>query len=78
MIGKAQAEANRGRARYEVKRDGLHALLGRCAVDRCQNRVWVEAEPVFDSPINLGSPLREGAAVRDHGITHDSRRLKYR
>ena len=32
---------------------------------------------MFDSPINLGSHCAKGAAVREHGITEDSHRLKY-
>ncbi|MDB5863998.1 MAG: formate dehydrogenase subunit alpha, partial [Betaproteobacteria bacterium] len=34
-------------------------------------------EPVFDSPINLGSHCAKGAAIREHGMSHDSHRLKY-
>jgi len=78
MIGKAQAEAIPGQGKIEVKRTVCtHCSVG-CAVDAVvQNGVWVGQEPVFDSPINLGSHCAKGAAVRDHGITHDSRRLKY-
>ena len=42
-----------------------------------QNGVWVRQESVFDSPLNLGSHCAKGAAVRHHGMTHDSHRLKY-
>src|SRR6267143_1571049 len=78
MIGKAQAEAIPGQGKIEIKRTVCtHCSVG-CAVDAVvQNGVWVGQEPVFDSPINLGSHCAKGAAVRDHGITHDSRRLKY-
>src|SRR5467141_5394882 len=78
MIGKAQAEAIPGQGKVEIKRTVCtHCSVG-CAVDAVvQNGVWVGQEPVFDSPINLGSHCAKGAAVRDHGITHDSRRLKY-
>ena len=31
---------------------------------------------MFDSPINLGAHCAKGAAVREHGMTHDSHRLK--
>src|SRR6266851_5711046 len=76
MIDEAQAEAIPGQV--EMKRSVCtHCSVG-CAVDAVvQNGVWVGQEPVFDSPINLGSHCGKGAAVRDHGITHDSRRLKY-
>ncbi|HEV7801082.1 MAG TPA: formate dehydrogenase subunit alpha, partial [Burkholderiales bacterium] len=42
-----------------------------------QNGVWIRQEPVFDSPINLGSHCAKGASIREHGMTHDSHRLKY-
>src|SRR2546426_10540274 len=32
---------------------------------------------VFDSPINLGAHCAKGASIREHGMTHDSHRLKY-
>ncbi len=42
-----------------------------------QNGVWIRQEPVFDSPINLGAHCAKGASIREHGMTHDSHRLKY-
>jgi formate dehydrogenase major subunit len=49
-----------------------------CAIDAVvQNGVWIRQEPVFDSPINLGAHCAKGASVREHGMTHDSHRLKY-
>ena len=42
-----------------------------------QDGVWIRQEPVFDSPINLGAHCAKGASIREHGITHDSHRLKY-
>jgi formate dehydrogenase major subunit len=39
----------------------VHPLLGGCAVDAIvENGVWVRQEPVFDSPINLGSTAPRG------------------
>src|SRR5260221_1517662 len=78
MIGKAQAEAIPGQGKIEVKRTVCtHCSVG-CAVDAVvQNGVCVGQEPVFDSPVNLGSHYAKWAPVREHGITHDSRRLKY-
>src|SRR3982074_19835 len=75
---KANAEAIPGEGKVEMKRSVCtHCSVG-CAVDAVvQNGVWVGQESVFDSPINLGSPCAKGAAVRGHGMTHDSRRLKY-
>src|SRR5882762_8830110 len=66
MIGNAQAEAIPGQGKIEIKRTVCtHCSVG-CAVDAVvQNGVWVGQEPVFDSPINLGSHCAKGAAVRD-------------
>jgi len=44
-----------------------HCSVG-CAVDAVvENGVWVRQEPVFDSPLNLGSHCAKGAALREHG-----------
>jgi len=77
MIGEAEAK-NENDVKTEVRRTVCtHCSVG-CAVDAVvQNGVWVGQEPVFDSPINLGAHCAKGAAVREHGITHDSHRLKY-
>jgi formate dehydrogenase major subunit len=77
MIGRAKAESAVAKGGVtEVHRSVCtHCSVG-CAVDAVvQNGVWVRQEPVFDSPINLGSHCAKGAAVRDHG--HGERRLKY-
>jgi formate dehydrogenase major subunit len=77
MIGEAQAkDASSGK--IEVKRTVCtHCSVG-CAIDaHVQNGVWTRQEPVFDSPINLGAHCAKGASIREHGITHDSHRLKY-
>jgi formate dehydrogenase major subunit len=62
--------------KIEVKRTVCgHCSVG-CAVDAIvENGVWVRQEPVFDSPINLGSHCAKGAALREHG--HGEYRLKY-
>jgi formate dehydrogenase major subunit len=79
MIGKAEA-ANAAPAggNVEVKRTVCtHCSVG-CAIDAVvQNGVWIRQEPVFDSPLNLGAHCAKGASVREHGMTHDSHRLKY-
>ncbi|MGH8796925.1 MAG: molybdopterin-dependent oxidoreductase, partial [Caldimonas sp.] len=52
-----------------------HCSVG-CAVDAVvENGVWTRQEPVFDSPLNLGSHCAKGAALREHG--HGEYRLKY-
>ncbi|MBE7940972.1 MULTISPECIES: formate dehydrogenase subunit alpha [Ramlibacter] len=62
--------------RIEVKRTVCsHCSVG-CAVDAVvENGVWVRQEPVFDSPINMGSHCAKGAALREHG--HGEHRLRY-
>ncbi len=77
MIGEATAkDAPAGKT--EVKRTVCtHCSVG-CAIDAVvQDGVWIRQEPVFDSPINLGAHCAKGASIREHGITHDSHRLKY-
>ncbi len=80
MMQKAEASA-KGPAiaadgKMEVRRTVCtHCSVG-CAVDAVvQNGVWVRQEPVFDSPLNLGSYCAKGASVREHG--HGEHRLKY-
>jgi formate dehydrogenase major subunit len=76
MIGEAQAQAAPA-GKVEVKRTVCtHCSVG-CAIDAVvENGVWVRQEPVFDSPLNLGAHCAKGASIREHGITHDSHRLK--
>src|SRR5689334_281555 len=80
MVNKARAADTTPApgAKLEVKRTVCtHCSVG-CAIDAVvQNGVWVRQEPVFDSPINLGAHCAKGASVREHGVTHDSHRLKY-
>jgi len=77
MIGKAEAK-NEDTGKVEVKRTVCtHCSVG-CAIDAVvQNGVWIRQEPVFDSPLNLGAHCAKGASIREHGIAHDSHRLKY-
>jgi formate dehydrogenase major subunit len=77
IVGEAQS-AEAPAANVEVKRTVCtHCSVG-CAIDAVvQNGVWVRQEPVFDSPINLGAHCAKGASIREHGMTHDSHRLKY-
>src|SRR2546425_6037197 len=76
VIGKAAAKGEAGQT--EVKRTVCtHCSVG-CSIDAVvQNGVWIRQEPVFDSPLNLGAHCAKGASIREHGITHDSHRLKY-
>ena len=76
MVGEAEAKTE-GEGKLEVKRTVCtHCSVG-CAIDAVvQDGVWVRQEPVFDSPINLGAHCAKGASVREHGMTHDSHRLK--
>jgi formate dehydrogenase major subunit len=76
MVGEAQAQSA-GAGNIEVKRTVCsHCSVG-CAIDAVvENGVWIRQEPVFDSPLNLGAHCAKGASVREHGMTHDSHRLK--
>src|SRR6184192_727987 len=76
-IGKAAAAAE-GATNVEVKRTVCtHCSVG-CSIDAVvENGVWTRQEPVFDSPLNLGAHCAKGASVREHGMHHDSRRLRY-
>jgi len=75
IIGKA--EAADAAPKQEVHRTVCtHCSVG-CALDAVvENGVWVRQEPVFDSPLSLGGHCAKGASVREHGMTHDSHRLK--
>ena len=77
MIGEAGAK-DAAAGKTEVKRTVCtHCSVG-CAIDAVvQDGIWIRQEPVFDSPINLGAHCAKGASIREHGITHDSHRLKY-
>jgi formate dehydrogenase major subunit len=77
MIGTAEAKNEAG-GNIEIKRTVCtHCSVG-CAIDAVvENGVWTRHEPVFDSPINLGAHCAKGASIREHGMTHDSHRLKY-
>jgi formate dehydrogenase major subunit len=78
IIGEVHAGETTVSNGIEVKRTVCtHCSVG-CAIDAIvQNGVWIRQEPVFDSPINLGAHCAKGAAIREHGMLHDSRRLKY-
>ena len=77
MIGESQAQEAKA-DKIEVKRTVCtHCSVG-CAIDAVvKNGVWIRQEPVFDSPINLGAHCAKGAAIREHGMTEHSHRLKY-
>jgi formate dehydrogenase major subunit len=80
LVKKAKAAegntAGIGEGKIEVKRTVCtHCSVG-CAIDAVvENGVWVRQEPVFDSPINMGSHCAKGSAIREHG--HGEFRLRY-
>ena len=78
IVEEAPAAQPAGDGKIEVKRTVCtHCSVG-CSLDAVvQNGVWIRHEPVFDSPINLGAHCAKGASIREHGMTHDSHRLKY-
>src|SRR5688572_505309 len=77
IVEKAEAAQDAAGGKLEVKRTiCTHCSVG-CSIDAVvQNGVWIRHEPVFDSPINLGAHCAKGASIREHGMTHDSHRLK--
>jgi formate dehydrogenase major subunit len=77
IVDKAEAAQDAAAGKLEVKRTiCTHCSVG-CSIDAVvQNGVWIRHEPVFDSPINLGAHCAKGASIREHGVTHDSHRLK--
>ena len=77
IVSEAPAADQQPDGKIEVKRTVCtHCSVG-CAIDAVvQNGVWIRQEPVFDSPINLGAHCAKGASIREHGMTHDSHRLK--
>jgi formate dehydrogenase major subunit len=77
IVDRAAAAQDAGGGKTEVKRTiCTHCSVG-CSIDAVvQNGVWIRQEPVFDSPINLGAHCAKGASIREHGMTHDSHRLK--
>jgi formate dehydrogenase major subunit len=77
LIGRQEADAAMAKGgEPEVRRTVCtHCSVG-CAIDAIvENGVWTRQEPVFDSPINLGSHCAKGASVREHG--HGNARLRY-
>ena len=79
MVERAEAQDKPAAGgKVEVKRTVCtHCSVG-CAIDAVvENGVWVRQEPVFDSPLNLGAHCAKGAAIREHGMTEHSHRLKY-
>ena len=78
IVSEARAADQPAANAIEVKRTVCtHCSVG-CAIDAVvQNGVWIRQEPVFDSPLNLGAHCAKGASIREHGMTHDSHRLKY-
>ena len=78
VVKKVEAAEPTSGGKTEVRRTVCtHCSVG-CAIDAVvENGVWIRQEPVFDSPLNLGSHCAKGASVREHGMTHDSHRLKY-
>ena len=77
IVGESEAAAEAGGKPETHRTVCTHCSVG-CSIDAVvQNGVWVRHEPVFDSPINLGAHCAKGASIREHGMTHDSHRLKY-
>ena len=77
MVAEARAEPARTGNTVVRRTVCTHCAVG-CAIDAVvTDGVWVRQEPVFESPINMGAHCAKGAAVREHGMTEHSHRLKY-
>ncbi|WP_119458627.1 formate dehydrogenase subunit alpha [Rhodospirillaceae bacterium SYSU D60014] len=77
LVKKAEA-ANPAVAEGEIVR--RKTICPFCAVGcsiwaEVQNGAWIGQEPVFESPVNMGTHCAKGAATRELAIGH--RRLKY-
>ncbi|MEY4730736.1 MAG: hypothetical protein RL020_1894 [Pseudomonadota bacterium] len=78
FVGKAQAaDEKKADGDVQIKKTiCTHCSVG-CTVNAIVEKgVWTRHEPAFDSPLNLGAHCSKGAAIREHGMHHDSRRLK--
>jgi formate dehydrogenase major subunit len=78
FVGKAQAaDEKKATGDVQIKKTiCTHCSVG-CTVNAVvENGVWTRQEPAFDSPLNLGAHCAKGASIREHGMHHDSRRLK--
>jgi formate dehydrogenase major subunit len=78
FVGKAEAaDEKKAAGDVQIKKTiCTHCSVG-CSVNAVvENGVWTRQEPVFDSPLNLGAHCAKGASIREHGMHHDSRRLK--
>ncbi|MGB8856122.1 MAG: formate dehydrogenase subunit alpha [Burkholderiales bacterium] len=78
FVGKARAaDEKKAAGDVQIKKTiCTHCSVG-CTVNAVvENGVWTRQEPAFDSPLNLGAHCAKGAAIREHGMHHDSRRLK--
>src|SRR5690606_35252553 len=74
----AQATTQRSPAQTGAKR--VKTICPFCAVGcsiwaQVENGVWTQQEPVFESPVNMGTHCAKGAATRELAI--GERRLKY-
>jgi formate dehydrogenase major subunit len=78
LIGEASAAEANATGKTVVRRTVCtHCSVG-CAIDAVvTDGVWVRQEPVFESPLNMGSHCAKGASIREHGMTENSHRLKY-
>jgi len=77
MIGEAGAADAKTGNTVTRRTVCTHCSVG-CAIDAVvTDGVWVRQEPVFDSPLNMGAHCAKGASIREHGMTENSRRLKY-
>src|SRR6056297_3417547 len=72
----AQTDSKPARGQVEVKRTVCsHCSVGCGSIAHVENGVWVNQEPDFDSPLNLGAHCAKGASLRYHGMSE--KRVRY-
>ncbi|MGK7295103.1 MAG: formate dehydrogenase subunit alpha, partial [Candidatus Wenzhouxiangella sp. M2_3B_020] len=72
----AQTDSAPAQRNVEVKRTVCsHCSVGCGSIAHVENGVWVNQEPDFDSPLNLGAHCAKGASLRYHGMSE--KRVRY-
>jgi formate dehydrogenase major subunit len=76
MVRKAEGDTPYQTGPIEHKKTVCPFCAVGCSIwAEVQNGVWVGQEPVFESPVNMGTHCAKGAATRELAI--GERRLKY-
>ncbi|MEQ8393557.1 molybdopterin-dependent oxidoreductase [Thalassobaculum sp.] len=74
-VSKASAQTGQSPSIQHRKTICPFCAVGCSISAEIENGVWIGQEPVFESPVNMGTHCAKGAATRELAIGH--RRLKY-